>query len=650
MFSVAVAQVSVWDGTHTTWTNGTGTETDPYLIENAQHLAHLAYYINNVGVSADTYWKLTTDIDLDSLQWTTIGNASYAFSGHFNGSGHTIANLAIYAETAGLFARMNGGSVKNTGIVGNSTITGRLYAGGIVGRATGTIIFENCSNTGNMAALFQYYGDYDNYSAFAGGIVGTITGTVTFTNCNNSGNISASLSGSASYMDTYAAFTGGIVGRANNSTITFENCYNTGNTTVYSSVYTAGNPNNSYVGGIVGSAIGGVATLKNCSNTGNITVSGGNYVSGSGIVGSVGIIGASIGGLVSFENCYNAGNISSTSTAIFNSTGGILGTAHIGTIIFNTCSNTGTISNSGPGDSGGISGFVRSGNYTINNCYNTGNLLASYSGGIVAYADETLYIGSLTINNCYNAGNLSGGGIVGSGASNVYNSYYLVGSASNPGGGTSQTELFMKTQEFVDLLNNGPEPNHAYTLDIDLVNDGYPVFDWQINATLLSLTISEGELTPEFSSTTYNYNVNVAYHIEEITIDAIANDPNAAVIGTGSKQLTVGTNFFVIIVTAEDGIRDRNYTVTVNRADSVGIIEIVLPKISVYPNPTTGELSVLSHRLSVDKIEIFDVCGRKQSSHHLIPSSSPHRINIAHLPAGIYLLKVGNEMVKVIKN
>ena len=32
------AQVSVWDGTYAPWTNGTGTETDPFLIENAQQL------------------------------------------------------------------------------------------------------------------------------------------------------------------------------------------------------------------------------------------------------------------------------------------------------------------------------------------------------------------------------------------------------------------------------------------------------------------------------------------------------------------------------------------------------------------------------------------------------------------------------------
>ena len=32
------AQISVWDGTAEPWTHGSGTEDDPYLIENAQQL------------------------------------------------------------------------------------------------------------------------------------------------------------------------------------------------------------------------------------------------------------------------------------------------------------------------------------------------------------------------------------------------------------------------------------------------------------------------------------------------------------------------------------------------------------------------------------------------------------------------------------
>ena len=76
-----------------------------------------------------------------------------------------------------------------------------------------------------------------------------------------------------------------------------------------------------------------------------------------------------------------------------------------------------------------------------------------------------------------------------------------------------------------------------------------------------------------------------------------------------------------------------------------------LDKITLVPNPTTGELTINNEQLTINNIEIFDIYGRK---HHLITSSSNHQINIAHLPAGIYFVKitteVGGVVKKIIKN
>ena len=54
-----------WNGEYSPWTNGTGTESDPFLIENVQQLTYLAYRVNN-GLDAagghvsnhDLYYKL----------------------------------------------------------------------------------------------------------------------------------------------------------------------------------------------------------------------------------------------------------------------------------------------------------------------------------------------------------------------------------------------------------------------------------------------------------------------------------------------------------------------------------------------------------------------------------------------------------------
>jgi len=71
--------------------------------------------------------------------------------------------------------------------------------------------------------------------------------------------------------------------------------------------------------------------------------------------------------------------------------------------------------------------------------------------------------------------------------------------------------------------------------------------------------------------------------------------------------------------------------------------------IKVYPNPTTGELTIENGELGIESIEIFDLHGKKQSSHHLITSSSYQNLNISHFPAGVYFVKITTDSGEMVK-
>jgi hypothetical protein len=75
----------------------------------------------------------------------------------------------------------------------------------------------------------------------------------------------------------------------------------------------------------------------------------------------------------------------------------------------------------------------------------------------------------------------------------------------------------------------------------------------------------------------------------------------------------------------------------------------LLDKITVIPNPTKGDLQVISYGLQVTSVEIFDVFGRKALSHHLITSSSNQKIDISHLNSGIYFIKVVTNQGEIVK-
>ena len=115
------------------------------------------------------------------------------------------------------------------------------------------------------------------------------------------------------------------------------------------------------------------------------------------------------------------------------------------------------------------------------------------------------------------------------------------------------------------------------------------------DATLKSLTISHGSLSPNFSPATSDYSVIVANEISSINIIATANNSKAKVSGTGSKSLTIGNNSFPITVVAENGTTNKLYVVRVTRnaaADKFPVIPQIISKIVSNQTDEQGYLSI----------------------------------------------------------
>ena len=192
---------------------------------------------------------------------------------------------------------------------------------------------------------------------------------------------------------------------------------------------------------------------------------------------------------------------------------------------------------------------------------------------------------------------------------------------------------------FVNMTNTAIKSNQNYPA---IVYAEFNVVEPpNTDATLASLTVSEGVLNPIFDCYTFNYAVDVANSVNSITITATANDTNAKVSGDiGLQQLKTGMNIFTIIVTAEDGKTKFNYTVAVKRGE-VGIEKIT------------------QEQLIINSIEIYDVLGRKTSPNpskggKLAPSLLERAggeavLDISHLTNGIYFMKITTDKGIIIK-
>jgi len=304
--------------------------------------------------------------------------------------------------------------IKNNSVVGSNH--SKTYLGGLCGGVydydSPYVKFINCTNNGYLSG-----------ESTIGGICGRIadsSATVIFEKCTNNGEIEALLCLDSPF---YAAI-GGICGLCNDYT-TITNCINYGNITETSSKDILSGP---WIGGIAGGGLGNAVKCKiiNCINYGKIT----SNHSPAGICGDMGglisgcinygdIIGKSYSASSGIcyqnwniiENCINYGNIIGDSGAA-----GICSYVSGGTIT--NCINNGDIS--GKGSVGGI--VQHGGACTITNCINNGDISGEDKVGGISGVNGT-------ITNCINNGDISGKGSVG-GISGWYgtitNSYTLV--------------------------------------------------------------------------------------------------------------------------------------------------------------------------------------------------------------------------------
>ncbi|MBR6669454.1 MAG: dockerin type I repeat-containing protein [Ruminococcus sp.] len=180
-----------------------------------------------------------------------------------------------------------------------------------------------------------------------------------------------------------------------------------------------------------------------------------------------------------------------------NNVGGITGNIGYGTTIEN-CAFIGDVSGT-KGAVGGISGYIWQGG-NVKNSYHTGSVTSestSEVGGIIGYVDVGSDNGyNAVIENCYHAGKASGssektGGIVGNinietkhpAKVNIINCYYLKNSATDTvaSGSPTNDDTSVVTENVLNLLAEDLGAPFV-TNTIDNINNGYPVFSWQLKS------------------------------------------------------------------------------------------------------------------------------------------------------------------------
>ena len=92
------------------------------------------------------------------------------------------------------------------------------------------------------------------------------------------------------------------------------------------------------------------------------------------------------------------------------------------------------------------------------------------------------------------------------------------------------------------------------------------------DASLRSLAVSPGTLSPDFSADRLRYTVRVGNSVRSLAVEAAVRDAEASVSVSGNRNsLSVGENYITVTVTAGDGTK-REYVITVIREAAAIVI------------------------------------------------------------------------------
>ncbi|WP_166435251.1 GLUG motif-containing protein [Lacrimispora indolis] len=414
----------------------------------------------NVSNNLSGNYRLANDIDLTSYLadksngWASIG----PFSGKFDGDSHKITGLWHNSGGAykGLFSTANNATIQNLIVeLDAKGISGAYEVGGIVGKATGATVIENCTVSGGPIKVTG--------GGYAGGIVGksdgpdgkvincTVMNVTTYTSGNYSGGIigvayKTKITGCKT-VDVRAegnSYVGGLAGAIHGQSVITDSSAAGGSIYARSS-YAGGfigamyeqstisrcnaefetvRAAASYAGGFIGTAYE-KADISYCYATADVFADYGNYVGGfAGELNSVTVTNACSTGNVaavrgqvaggfagiayaqsSLTRCNALGDVSSNG----NYAGGLLGQLHAGSInnasTVEQCSAYGNVTAKG----NVVGGLIGESLYSkVSNSYARGDVSGKLSvGGLVGYFSGTASSGQ-TVLNSYSTGTVSG--------------------------------------------------------------------------------------------------------------------------------------------------------------------------------------------------------------------------------------------------
>lgn len=226
------------------------------------------------------------------------------------------------------------------------------------------------------------------------------------------------------------------------------------------------------------------------------------------------------------------------------------------------------------------------------------------------------------------------------------NKYYevFVTNICQDGSRGSVKKTLILTGDFCDgsLFTDTGGANTSYGSDQVLVKTFFP-------------SVNEGKVKLSFSKIGLQPNSDFMYIYNGLTTDSGTLFPDGTLTGNHnpgpSYTSTDNSGAITIKFVSDNSGNTYGWEGNVD-CDSMGVNDVAdSNEITIYPNPATNVLNIVSQKLTIESVKLTDTSGRMVVTNQLNKMNT--QLNIDHLPKGVYMLniKVGDKTItkKIIK-
>ena len=221
--------------------------------------------------------------------------------------------------------------------------------------------------------------------------------------------------------------------------------------------------------------------------------------------------------------------------------------------------------------------------------------------------------------------------------------------------GTFHVSLFSDDLTMGDVIGENDYPSDSTVTITAVAEQGYIFVQWNDGNTD----------NPRFITVTQDTSFTAFFEYNSFHLSVLANDPTmGSVTGGGDYRkyssviIDAVPNPGYHFVQWNDRNTDNPRAVTVStdtvftaefaKGTAIEQLQMTDYKLRIYPNPTTGQFTIQSEDLEIENVEIFDIVGRMQTMENRIENNEIV-IDISHLSAGTYFIKIKTEQKVIIK-